>query len=418
MIAEQKYAIETISLTKVFPDWWGRAKVVALENLDLRVCHNEIYGFLGPNGSGKTTTIKMLLNLLHPTKGAAFVLGAAAGDSAASARIGYLPEESYLYPYLTARETLDFYGRIFGLPGQVRKARIDTLLDMVGLSGMGHRQIGTYSKGMARRIGLAQALINDPDLLILDEPTSGMDPMGTRQMKDLFIELARRGKTILLCSHLLADVEDVCDRIGILYGGRMQIEGTVKDLLQQKNETQIRTGKLSEDALDKIRSIAASEGSEANIENPIDKLESFFVRTVNKAHEEAQKTSGAEAGTGISGFLADKPVVRTANVLDELVSAQVDEIPAKEEQQISTTVAVNNEPVPISDTDSGLLDKLTQHQVDSSTDQVKQKLPEKSVSDTPAVKKDVLDGLIKKTDSGKTEPTRSDSDSKEDTEDA
>ena len=221
---ESQYAIETVSLTKVFPDWWGRAKVVAVEDLNLNIRYNEIYGFLGPNGSGKTTTIKMLLNLLHPTKGAGFVLGGTVGDPKVSARVGYLPEESYLYRYLTARETLDFYGRIFGLPSAVRKTRIETLLEMVGLSGMGNRQIGTFSKGMARRIGLAQALINDPDLLILDEPTSGMDPMGTRQMKDLFVELVRRGKTILLCSHLLADVEDVCDRIGILWTGWWRFE--------------------------------------------------------------------------------------------------------------------------------------------------------------------------------------------------
>ena len=194
MAATEEYAIETVSLTKIFPDWWGRAKVVAVEDLNLRIRPNEIYGFLGPNGSGKTTTIKMLLNLLHPTKGAAFVMGGTISDPKVSSRVGYLPEESYLYKYLTSRETLDFYGRIFGLPSEVRKARIETLLEMVGLSGMGNRQIGTFSKGMARRIGLAQALINDPDLLILDEPTSGMDPMGTRQMKDLFVELANRGK--------------------------------------------------------------------------------------------------------------------------------------------------------------------------------------------------------------------------------
>ncbi|HPO68875.1 MAG TPA: ABC transporter ATP-binding protein, partial [Anaerohalosphaeraceae bacterium] len=205
MAADNQFAIETISLTKIFPDWWGRPKVIAVEDLNLKIRYNEIYGFLGPNGSGKTTTIKMLLELLYPTRGAAFVLGGKVSDPKISARIGYLPEESYLYRYLTARETLDFYGRIFGLPADIRKARIETLLEMVGLSGMGNRPIGTFSKGMARRIGLAQALINDPDLLILDEPTSGMDPMGTRQMKDLFIELARRGKTILLCSHLLAD---------------------------------------------------------------------------------------------------------------------------------------------------------------------------------------------------------------------
>ncbi len=192
------YAIETFSLTKIFPDWWGRAKVIAIDGLDLKIRYNEIYGLLGPNGSGKTTTLKVLLSLLRPTKGKAVVLGGDTGDPKISAQIGYLPEESYLYRYLSARETLDFYGRIFGLPAKIRKRRIDTLLEMVGLTGMAHRAVGTFSKGMARRIGLAQALINDPELLILDEPTSGMDPISTRQMKDLFIHLAKRGKTILL----------------------------------------------------------------------------------------------------------------------------------------------------------------------------------------------------------------------------
>ncbi|MCK5172755.1 MAG: ABC transporter ATP-binding protein, partial [Planctomycetes bacterium] len=166
---DKQFAIEAFSLAKVFPDWWGRAKVIAVDDLDLRVRHNEIYGLLGPNGSGKTTTLKVLLGLLHPTRGRAMVLGGEGSDPKISARIGYLPEESYLYKYLSARETLDFYGRIFSLPSSIRKARIDALLEMVGLTGMANRPVGTYSKGMARRIGLAQALINDPDLLILDE---------------------------------------------------------------------------------------------------------------------------------------------------------------------------------------------------------------------------------------------------------
>ena len=260
MVSETKaYAIETFSLTKVFPDWWGRAKVIAVEDLNLKIKPNEVYGLLGPNGSGKTTTLKMLLSLLHPTKGKAFVLGGSSRDTKISSRVGYLPEESYLYKYLSARETLDFYGRIFGLPRAVRKARIESLLDMVGLSGMANRAVGTYSKGMARRIGLAQALINDPEVLILDEPTSGMDPLGTRQMKDLIVELARRGKTVLLCSHLLADVEDVCDRIGIMYGGRMQVEGSVGLLLRRTNTRQITTGVISASALENIRQIITAE---------------------------------------------------------------------------------------------------------------------------------------------------------------
>ena len=405
MAVSENYAIETVSLTKIFPDWWGRAKVIAVEDLNLKIKHNEIYGFLGPNGSGKTTTLKMILNLLHPSKGAAFVMGGVISDPKISARVGYLPEDSYLYKYLTARETLDFYGRIFGLPGNIRKSRIETLLEMVGLSGMGNRQIGTFSKGMARRIGLAQALINDPDLLILDEPTSGMDPMGTRQMKDLFVELVKRGKTILLCSHLLADVEDVCDRIGILYGGRMQVEGTVKELLQQKDETQIRTGKLSAKALEKITSIASSECDEVDIESPMDKLESFFVKIVAQARQAKQRTSGAETGTGISGFLAEKPVVRREAILDRLVTANV-QPEAPQEPVTETTPTEKSKPM----TDDSLLRQLSQKSTESSpierpaaSDVSLPKSEEK-----PDVKKSVLDDLIGKKDTGETEVTRPD----------
>ncbi len=412
MATAEHYAIETVSLTKIFPDWWGRAKVIAVEDLDLRIRSNEIYGFLGPNGSGKTTTIKMLLNLLHPTKGAAFVMGGTVSDPKISARIGYLPEESYLYKYLTARETLDFYARIFGLPGNIRKARIETLLEMVGLSGMGNRQIGTFSKGMARRIGLAQALINDPDLLILDEPTSGMDPMGTRQMKDLFVELAKRGKTILLCSHLLADVEDVCDRIGILYGGRMQVEGTVKELLQQKDETQLRLSKITDKTLDKIKAAAAADGHDVEVTNPMEKLESFFVNIVAKARQEAQTTSGAEQGTGISGFLADKPVVREETILDKLVAAEVSTTPepATEVGGVETTQAAQPAAQPAADTD--LLKKLSQQPdetigfdlVDTSATQEVSNEPKE---EKPSVKTDVLNDLIGNKDDGQTEVTRS-----------
>lgn len=405
VMTENQYAIETISLTKIFPDWWGRSKVIAVEDLNLKIKPNEIYGFLGPNGSGKTTTLKMLLNLLHPTKGAAFVMGGSISNPKISARVGYLPEDSYLYKYLTARETLEFYGRIFGLPNDVRKARIETLLEMVGLAGMGNRPIGTFSKGMARRIGLAQALINDPDLLILDEPTSGMDPMGTRQMKDLFVELVKRGKTILLCSHLLADVEDVCDRIGILYGGKMQIEGTVKELLLQKEETQIRVAKLSEQSLQKMKEIAASEGKTLGIENPMDKLESFFVKIVTHARQQKRRTSGADAGTGISGFLADKPVVREETILDKLVSANIQAEPEAEVSvDVTQTETPRSKPV---DADNQLLQKLSQRTVESTpinpaaannkSSPVKEEKPE--------VKKDVLNELIGKKDDGQTEIT-------------
>ncbi|MCD6174787.1 MAG: ABC transporter ATP-binding protein, partial [Planctomycetes bacterium] len=334
----------------------------------------------------------------------------AVGDPKVSARIGYLPEESYLYRYLTARETLDFYGRIFGLPSVVRKARIETLLEMVGLSGMGNRQIGTFSKGMARRIGLAQALINDPDLLILDEPTSGMDPMGTRQMKDLFVELVRRGKTILLCSHLLADVEDVCDRIGILYGGRMQLEGTVRELLQRKDEMQMRTGKLSDRAVEQIERIVSKEGGELNIESPMEKLESFFIKIVAKARQEKQQTSGAELGTGISGFLAEKAVVRPENILDELVSVKMQkEVVSTPAAAVETTTSVSTSEVKSPDADHDLLEQLTQQETNLSTtrSEIEQMSTQLSEPETPVVKKGVLEDLVGGSrQNGSTEMTR------------
>lgn len=401
-MAQSQFAIETISLTKVFPDWWGRPRVVAVDNLNLKIHPNEIYGFLGPNGSGKTTTIKMLLNLLHPTKGAAIVLGGTSDQAAVSSRIGYLPEESYLYRYLTAYETLDFYGRLFGLPNSIRKARIETLLEMVGLAGAGNRQVGTFSKGMARRIGLAQALINDPDLLILDEPTSGMDPMGTRQMKDLLVELGKRGKTILLCSHLLADVEDICDRIGIMYGGRMQVEGSVKELLEQTGKTFIQTSRISDTALNKVRSVLEQERCECEIVHPMDKLEALFVRTVNKAQQEMQTTSGAGVGSGISGFLADKEIVRQPGILDKLVASKTVQPEEAAESKTVEVVQAKSEPVQNRELLSQL---MVAKPATSGRPETAQ--PTEPVKPVEAVKKDLLNQLMDrdKPSDGSTTPT-------------
>lgn len=352
-----QYAVETFSLTKIFSDWWGRAKVYAVDNLDLQVRPNEVFGLLGPNGSGKTTTLKMLLGLLHPTKGKALLLGGDGADPKINSRIGFLPEESYLYRYLSARETLDFYGRLFGLPAKVRKMRIEALLDMVGLKAVANRAVGTFSKGMARRIGLAQALINDPDLLILDEPTTGLDPIGTRQIKDLILKLAERGKTILLSSHLLADVEDVCDRIAILYGGRIQTQGRVKELLQQTNKRQITTDAISDSTVEKIRQLVASEDGECVVTSPMDKLESFFIRMVAVAQQQAQPTSGAVSTTRIGDFLTRKEPMES--ILDKLVSAPVS-------PQEPEPVPATEKPVAVSDSESrpdeSLLSKLTRSQ--------------------------------------------------------
>ena len=197
--------------------------------------------------------------------------------------------------------------------------RIEALLDMVGLKAVANRAVGTFSKGMARRIGLAQALINDPDLLILDEPTTGLDPIGTRQIKDLILKLAERGKTILLCSHLLADVEDVCDRIAILYGGKIQTQGRVRELLQQTSKRQITTDAISDTAVEKIKQIVREENAECEVASPMDKLETFFIRTVTTAQQQAQPTSGAVSTTKIGDFLTQHEAVES--ILDKLVSA-------------------------------------------------------------------------------------------------
>ena len=350
-----EYAIETFSLTKVFSDWWGRDKVIAVDELNLRVRYNEVFGLLGPNGSGKTTALKLLLGLLYPTKGRAVVLGGDGADPKINAKIGFLPEESYLYRYLNARETLDFYGRLFDLPAKVRKMRIEALLDMVGLKAVANRAVGTFSKGMARRIGLAQALINDPDLLILDEPTTGLDPIGTRQIKDLILKLAERGKTILLCSHLLADVEDVCDRIAILYGGRIQAEGNVKDLLLQTDKKQITTGAISDVAIEKIKQLIQGEHAQCEVTSPMDKLETFFIKTVATAQEQAQPTSGAVSTTQIGDFLVEG--TSTENILDKLVSAPVSqETPPEKSITEQVVPAESSESKP----DKELLSKLTE----------------------------------------------------------
>jgi ABC-2 type transport system ATP-binding protein len=384
-----EYAIETLSLTKIFSDWWCRDKVYAVDDLNLQIRYNEVFGLLGPNGSGKTTTLKILLGLLYPTKGKALCLGGDATNPKISTRIGFMPEESYLYRYLNARETLDFYGRLFGLPAKVRKMRIEALLDMVGLKAVANRPIGTFSKGMARRIALAQALINDPDLLMLDEPTTGLDPIGTRQIKDLIIELAKRGKTILLCSHLLADVEDVCDRIAILYGGKIQSEGKVKELLQQTNKLQITTGAISNTAVERIKQIASEEQADCVVTSPMDKLETFFIRTVTTAQQLSLPTSGAVSTTKIGHFLA--PEIHPESILDKLVSTPaLRDIPSKSPTTIQVVPLETSESKP----DEQLLSKLTeQNQSTESKPVVKTKSVEPKTPQKEKFEKSILDQL-------------------------
>lgn len=276
--------VEAQNLSKVYRDFWGRQKVQALRSLDLEIRRGEVFGLLGPNGSGKSTTIKLLLGLLFPTSGRAVVLGKDATEVSKNERIGYLPEESYLYRFLTAEETLDFYGRLFDMPADVRRQRSAELIEKVGLTWAKRRQLREYSKGMVRRIGLAQALINDPDLILLDEPTSGLDPLGTREMKDMILDLKAQGKTILMCSHLLADVQDVCDRIAILYQGELKELGRVDSLLKVGDETQVRFKGVPETAHAEIRQVIEKHGgSVLALENPRTTLEDLFLTIVRES---------------------------------------------------------------------------------------------------------------------------------------
>lgn len=215
---------------KTFRDFWLRPTVAAVDGLSLAIRRGEVFGLLGPNGSGKSTTIKMILGLLSPSGGTVRLFGLPPRDIAARRRLGYLPELSYLHPFLTARETLSYYAGLCGLDCRETKRRTDELLEMVGLADVARRPVGGFSKGMSRRVALASSLIGKPDLLILDEPTSGLDPVSTKEVKTLIKALSAGGMTILMTSHLLADAEDVCDRVMILNHGRSVAEGKVSEL--------------------------------------------------------------------------------------------------------------------------------------------------------------------------------------------
>lgn len=314
--------VKSIGLTKVFKDFWGRPKAKAVNDIDFEVNDGEVFGLLGPNGSGKSTTIKMLLGLLYPTSGKISVYGYPPEDVRTKRRIGYLPEESYLYKYLTAEETLDFFGALFGLSRAERLSRTRQLLEMVGLSHAAKRQVGEFSKGMQRRIGLAQAMINDPDLLILDEPTSGLDPLGCREIKDLILFLKKRGKTVIISSHLLADVEDVCDRVIILYGGKIRASGTLNELLTISQESTVKIPSLNANEIEKLLQILREnlKREEFSIEHPKRSLEEFFLDVVQKAKNEKIETFGAQGSGVIASYLSSESEKQKNDILQDLVS--------------------------------------------------------------------------------------------------
>lgn len=313
---ENNVVVEAKGLTKEFRDFWNRPKAKAVNGIDFKVKKGQIFGLLGPNGSGKSTTVKMILGLLYPTRGKLKVFGKDPQDVEIKSRIGYLPEETYLYRYLTATETLDFYGSLFGLDKAMRKERGEQLLNMVGLAHAFNRPVGEFSKGMARRIGLAQALINDPDLVILDEPTSGLDPIGCREVKDVIRLLASRGKTVILCSHLLADVQDLCDEVMVLYGGLVRANGSLGEILQQEDKTRVVCPTLSEKTVAELREWLAAHGAaDASVDHPVRNLEDFFLEVVRQAREQNVATHGAHGSGEVPEYLADTD---SAAVLESL----------------------------------------------------------------------------------------------------
>lgn len=316
----QNTIIKASGLSKQFRDFWNRPKANAVNDIDFEVHEGEIVGLLGPNGSGKSTTVKMLLGLLYPTAGELSVFGQSPRDVKTKQQIGYLPEESYLYKYLTAMETLDFFGSLFNLSAAERRSRSEQLLEMVGLSHAKKRPVGEFSKGMARRIGLAQAMINDPALLILDEPTSGLDPLGCKEVKDLILLMKKRGKTVVVTSHLLSDVEDVCDRVIILYGGKIRATGTLKELLTIPEESRITTPLLKPDVTEKVLKILRENmsGEEFRIDHPRKSLEEFFLEVIEKAKADSVETSGVVGGGKIATYLSAE--TEKKSVLAELVA--------------------------------------------------------------------------------------------------
>ncbi len=389
--SNNKKIVEAVGLTKVFSDFWFRAKARAVDGIDFSIEQNEIFGLLGPNGSGKSTTIKMILGLLKKSRGRLAVFGKEPSDVSIKSRIGYLPEETYMYRFLDARETLDYYGKLFGLERRIRKKRVEELLDMVGLSQVAHRKVGEYSKGMARRIGLAQALINDPDLLILDEPTSGLDPIGTRQVKGLLEELGRKGTTILLSSHLLSDVEDVCDRMVILYGGKIRAEGTADQLLSDSNHTIIRVPHIETEALAEVeKTLQETAGvTVESVETPRQRLEDFFLEIVETARAEQIANAGAGKSGPTAAFLSSN--AEEGEALIETLSSDAVEEPALigvEKQSLAASGHDDADAVK-----DEVLDELLQNQ-EPSEEEARDASPD-SIPETSAdVDLGMIDGLL------------------------
>src|SRR6187401_2185596 len=267
-------AISIQNLTKVFPIPFKREKVTAVQDLSLTVEPGQVYGLLGPNGSGKSTTMKIVLGLVSPTSGTTQIFGRDSTTVESREDVGFLPENPYFYKYLTGEETLHFYGKLCGLSRARIRERTKELLALVGLENAANRRIGGYSKGMLQRIGLAQALIQEPRLLVLDEPTAGVDPAGSREIRDLILDFKKRGISVLLCSHLLGQVQEICDRIGILHQGALIREGKLEDLISIENQTELILENASPEVLAAIQgTIAKSQARIIELRKPQTTLE-------------------------------------------------------------------------------------------------------------------------------------------------
>ena len=278
-------AIQIDHLTKEFtnPSVLNRGKIVAVNDLSLSVEAGQVYGLLGPNGSGKSTTMKIVLGLVTPTSGRTYIFGRDSRDVESREAVGFLPENPYFYKFLTGKETLHFYGKLCGLRGRPLEERAKELLALVGLEDAANRRVGGYSKGMLQRIGLAQALIQEPRLLVLDEPTAGVEPAGSHQIRDLILQFKKRGITVLLCSHLLSQVQEICDRIGIMSGGHLVREGALADLISIENQTEIVLENATPELLQKVREVIANNGARVVGEHkPQQNLERYFLDVTSK----------------------------------------------------------------------------------------------------------------------------------------
>jgi len=278
-------AISIENLTKEFrnPSVFDRSTVTAVRNLNLTVEAGHVYGLLGPNGSGKSTTMKIVLGLVTPTSGKTFIFGRDSRDVESREAVGFLPENPYFYKFLTGSETLAFYGKLCGLGGKMLRERSRELLALVGLEDAADRRVGGYSKGMLQRIGLAQALVQEPRLLVLDEPTAGVDPAGSRQIRDLILRLKERGITVMLCSHLLSQVQEICDRIGIMHHGELLREGALEELISIENQTELVLENATPALLAELRQRAESSGARViGTHKPQQNLERYFLEVTGE----------------------------------------------------------------------------------------------------------------------------------------